>query len=256
MSKTLLVLGAWRDCGKLIEYATSHGWQVVCALRFEKIPAGFENVNINLILVSQCLAETGWEQAVNRILAHDATTVVALSPDGNQDWLARALSGESFPVVVSRTDIELRGVPEEDRGPDDTGRLTLLGRVPGNITTGIKRAIEFIHSHYEEPISLEEAARAAFYSRCYFCKVFKEQIGVSFVSYLSRVRIEHAVDLLVQSDKSITTIAYDVGFNDLSHFERVFRAIQNQSPSQFRRTAKNSPHDYQYQTSLARHAVA
>src|SRR5205823_2464222 len=90
------------------------------------------------------------------------------------------------------------------------------------------------------------AARAAVYSRCHFSKVFKEQVGVGFVEYLTGVRIRHAMRLLATTDLTVTGVAFEVGFRDLSHFERVFRRRRQQTPSQYRaeaRAAESGPAD-------------
>jgi len=116
--------------------------------------------------------------------------------------------------------------------------LPLLQPAAHRVSPRIRKALDFIESHYMEPITLADVAGAALYSPCHFCRVFKEHVGVPFVTYLSRVRIRSALDMLSRSETPITDIALTVGFNDISHFERVFRAMCHRSPSQFRQEVR------------------
>jgi AraC-like DNA-binding protein len=71
-------------------------------------------------------------------------------------------------------------------------------------------------------------------STFYFCKMFKKATGLTFTDYLSRVRVEKAKALLLNPHLRISEIAYDVGFQSLTHFNRMFRKIVGQSPTVYR----------------------
>jgi AraC-like DNA-binding protein/ligand-binding sensor protein len=98
----------------------------------------------------------------------------------------------------------------------------------------IKRAREFIHEHQAEDLSLGQVAKAVNTSTFYFCKIFKKYTGISFTDYLSRVRIEKAKNLLLNPNLRVSEIAYEVGFQSLTHFNRVFKRILGQSPTEYR----------------------
>jgi AraC-like DNA-binding protein/ligand-binding sensor protein len=98
----------------------------------------------------------------------------------------------------------------------------------------ITRAKEFIAEHQGEELSLGQVARAVNTSTFYFCKLFKRVSGINFTDYLSRVRIEKARNLLLNPSLRISEIAFEVGFQSLTHFNRVFKKIIGQSPTQFR----------------------
>ena len=104
----------------------------------------------------------------------------------------------------------------------------------------ITRAKAFINEHYTEDLSLEQAAKAASMSSFYFCKMFKKYTGVNFTEYLSRVRIEKARNLLLNPNLRISEIAYEVGFQSLTHFNRVFKKVLGQSPTDFRAHLKHA----------------
>ena len=98
----------------------------------------------------------------------------------------------------------------------------------------ITRAKEFIHQHLTEDLSLGQVAKAVNMSTFYFCKMFKKVTGINFTDYLSRVRIEKSKNLLLNRNLRVSEIAFDVGFQSLTHFNRVFKKILGQSPTQYR----------------------
>jgi AraC-like DNA-binding protein/ligand-binding sensor protein len=98
----------------------------------------------------------------------------------------------------------------------------------------IIRAKEFIREHQANDLSLAEVAKAVNTSTFYFCKMFKKATGFNFTDYLSRVRIEKAKNLLINPNLRVSEIAYEVGFQSLTHFNRVFRKMVGQSPTEYR----------------------
>jgi AraC-like DNA-binding protein/ligand-binding sensor protein len=98
----------------------------------------------------------------------------------------------------------------------------------------IARAKQFIHEHQAEDLSLGQVAKAVNTSTFYFCKIFKKMTGINFTDYLSRVRIEKAKNLLLNPNLRVSEIAYEVGFQSLTHFNRVFKKIIGQSPTRYR----------------------
>jgi YesN/AraC family two-component response regulator len=98
----------------------------------------------------------------------------------------------------------------------------------------ITRAKEYISQNQAEDLSLGQVAKAVNTSTFYFCKLFKKATGVNFTDYVSRVRIEKAKNLLLNPNLRISEIAYEVGFQSLTHFNRVFKRIIGQSPTEYR----------------------
>ncbi len=98
----------------------------------------------------------------------------------------------------------------------------------------ITRARRFIEANSHEDISLATAAKQAGMSTFYFCKMFRKVTGVNFALYVSSVRVEKAKNLLLNPNYRISEIAYEVGFQSLTHFNRVFNQIAGQSPSEYR----------------------
>lgn len=98
----------------------------------------------------------------------------------------------------------------------------------------ITRAKQYIQENQAEDLSLGQVAKAVNTSTFYFCKMFKKVTGINFTAYLSRVRIEKAKNLLLNPNLRISEIAYAVGFQSLTHFNRVFKKVLAQSPTEFR----------------------
>jgi AraC-like DNA-binding protein/ligand-binding sensor protein len=98
----------------------------------------------------------------------------------------------------------------------------------------ISRAKNFIKDNQAEDLSLGQVARAVNASTFYFCKMFKKATGLNFTEYLSRVRVEKAKNLLLNPNLRISEIAYEVGFQSLTHFNRVFKKIVGRSPTEYR----------------------
>jgi AraC-like DNA-binding protein/ligand-binding sensor protein len=98
----------------------------------------------------------------------------------------------------------------------------------------ITRAKEFINEHQTEDLRLGQVAKAVHTSTFYFCKMFKKVTGINFTDYLSRVRIEKAKNLLLNPNLRVSEIAFEVGFQSLTHFNRVFKKILGQSPTEYR----------------------
>jgi AraC family transcriptional regulator len=103
-----------------------------------------------------------------------------------------------------------------------------------------RRAVDaalWIDAQSHEPIDLETAAGEVGLSAFHFLRLFAETLGVTPHQYLIRSRLRHAARLLADDTRSITDIAYDVGFGDLSNFARTFHRAAGLSPRRFRQAA-------------------
>jgi AraC-like DNA-binding protein len=98
----------------------------------------------------------------------------------------------------------------------------------------IMKAKEYINAHQTEDLTLSQVAKAVNTSTFYFCKVFKKTTGINFTDYVSRIRIEKAKNLALNPNLRISEIAFEVGFQSLTHFNRVFKKVTGLSPTQYR----------------------
>ena len=98
----------------------------------------------------------------------------------------------------------------------------------------VRKAREYITQHKMEPLSLTTVAQASGASVFHFCKVFKKSTGLKFTDYVARIRLEDAKTQLLNPSRRISEVAYDVGFQSLTQFNRMFKRIFGQSPTEFR----------------------
>lgn len=104
----------------------------------------------------------------------------------------------------------------------------------------VAKAKHFIAQNQDNALCLATVAKAVNTSTFYFCKLFKRATGLTFTDYLSRVRIEKAKTLLGDPNRRVSEIAYEVGFQSLTHFNRIFRKITGQSPTRYRLTVRKT----------------
>jgi AraC-like DNA-binding protein len=102
----------------------------------------------------------------------------------------------------------------------------------------IWKARNFIHEHSGDELSLSKVAKAANTSANYFSEKFKEATGTNFVKYVAQRRYEKAAMLLLQHDLRVSEIAFAVGFQSLSQFNRVFKKLSGKSPTAYRAEAR------------------
>lgn len=121
----------------------------------------------------------------------------------------------------------LRHVPLDKINPQkDKRRITNMKIMQG--------VLEYLDVNYMHPITLADAARQANMSLFYFSRFFKSLSGMSYIAYLSNIRVNQAEQLLLTTDKSILDIALECGFTNIRTFNRVFKQIKQRTPSELR----------------------
>lgn len=100
---------------------------------------------------------------------------------------------------------------------------------------GISAARKMIHQNLQDPVELDDVAKAAGMSRSHFCRVFKEVTSMTVTEYTTRARVAWARKELLRPNIQVSEVAYEVGFQSLSQFNRSFAKIVGMSPSQFRK---------------------
>jgi AraC-like DNA-binding protein len=126
----------------------------------------------------------------------------------------------------------LREIPPEPRNAGKKG-------IAYSNFPALERTFTYLHEHYDDPgITLAGASRIALLSKFYFSRFFRERTGMTFHTYLSRLRVSRSQELLFETDMTITDIAYCCGFASLKTFNRLFRSYTGVCPSSFRLGAK------------------
>lgn len=97
----------------------------------------------------------------------------------------------------------------------------------------VRQAMAYIHEHYTEQITRDDLARYVAVSPRYLTRCFREETGITPITYLNRYRMNQAKYLLEQGDKTITEVAISVGFSNSNYFGRVFHREVGVSPSEY-----------------------
>ncbi len=118
----------------------------------------------------------------------------------------------------------LSTMPIQSRGKDPT-------------MEGLNKVVEYVNQHYGEELSMERVYALAGMSQSTFSRSFSRATGSNFTEFMSRFRIGKACELLLQTDRPIADIAFEVGFNNISNFNRRFLEVKKTTPSQLRLNA-------------------
>ncbi|HBF86133.1 MAG TPA: hypothetical protein DDW54_00480 [Clostridiales bacterium] len=125
-----------------------------------------------------------------------------------------------------------------------TGFLSILGNSesagkiqPSENSTVIK-AVNYVSENFATVSSLEEVANAVYISKYYLCRLFSEELGLSFNKFLNKVRLRHAEKLLSETKKSVGEIAMECGFSDPAYFCKVFGKQFGVTPAVFKKLSR------------------
>jgi two-component system, response regulator YesN len=163
-------------------------------------------------------------------------SIVLLTGFGSEDLAVEALRAGASDYLKKpvQLDLLMRTVEHFTAARPSLPPAGCEGVQCGPTHPNIRRALTYITEHFTEPITLADVARAARLSRFHFCRLFHQETTVPFHDYLQELRIARAKILLADRYLRVSEIAYAVGFNDLSHFDRTFRKVVGCSPTSYR----------------------
>ena len=99
----------------------------------------------------------------------------------------------------------------------------------------INSVYEYVFLNIEEGVKLEDVAGLLHMAPGSFCRYFKKKTNRTFTQYVKSVRIGLAAKMLVETEKTITQICYDSGYNNLANFNHYFKSLMNKTPSEYRK---------------------
>jgi len=103
-----------------------------------------------------------------------------------------------------------------------------------NLTRSIYDVLIYINKHYSEELTAKECSEMAYLSYSYFSRSFKTIVNMSFKDYLNLTRVNHAEKRLFSTDKTITQISRECGFNSVSYFIATYKRIKGKTPQSAR----------------------
>ncbi len=133
---------------------------------------------------------------------------------------------EFLGELVRCTDYRLLSTVQLQSFDDDAA----LARISG--------IVDYLSEHYRESFSMAELCQRVDMSESSFSRYFRRATGNSFTDFVNRLRINKACQLLMESDRYITNVCYDVGFNNVANFNRRFLQLKGMTPKEFRRQAE------------------
>ena len=109
----------------------------------------------------------------------------------------------------------------------------------GEITDKLKLVLQFIQEHYQQGITVKELAELCHFSEYHFMRFFKRHMNMTSIEYLNQYRLEMASRQLAETNLSVTSIALESGFNNISYFNRVFKRKFGVTPMEYRSYSKH-----------------
>lgn len=104
----------------------------------------------------------------------------------------------------------------------------------------LRELIEYIQQHYAEQLTIEQLAEKMGYSKTHFMTIFKQQTGTSCLEFVIQIRLKAAIELLNNTLKPVVEIAHQVGFNNLSNFNRQFKHYYHTTPTLYRKQLRKN----------------
>ena len=210
-------------------FRTLRGGREAISLLEEEIP--------DLILLDLMMPDIDGFQVIEYLRSNLKTTTVPVIVVTGKILSYEDVKRLDAPKVLLQT----KGVLSAPESVEEIQRV-LAGSNAISQPTGVlvKQASAFIQQNYTRSFSLDELSETIGVSKSYLSRIFKMDMGISLWDYLNRFRIQKAKKLLLLTDESITTIAADVGYEDVGYFGRVFREITGCSPRAFRSQASST----------------
>ncbi|OMD36780.1 AraC family transcriptional regulator [Paenibacillus odorifer] len=186
-------------------------------------PGGWPlNVRLTSPFIDKCLVIREDEVAINNRLS-------AIMQELMREYSQKLEYHEQLIIGLLHewSGLILRHVPLDKINPQkDKRRITNMKIM--------QEVLEYLDVNYMHSITLADAARQANMSLFYFSRFFKSISGMSYIAYLSNIRVNQAEQLLLTTDKSILEIALECGFTNIRTFNRVFKQIKQRTPSELR----------------------
>ena len=169
--------------------------------------------------------------ALDYLLKPYDETELFLSIDSAMHYVDQVKAGQLQPLPQLETQAAADGSSGlETSGEGEAG----LAQEESGEDKIVSRMRHYVEEHYMEDISVLDIASAFGYSEAYFCKLFKQNFGKNFVTYLTEYRVELAKKALADLSCNVKEVGQRVGYTDSNYFTKVFRRITGMSPSEYR----------------------
>ena len=223
----------------------------ICTIKgaLDFITQNFSDLNI---LDSGFDVEKGFELLKKMKVLRPGTPVIFLTDIDSEDVVLRAFKtgARDFfkkPFNIAELRETVMGILSVKKGTKEKRQRFRQGTYPHkeslvklkpNYPINIIRVIRYIEENLSRAINLEKLAHEANVSKYHFCRYFKKHMGLTPIKFVISLRIMKAKKLLKIPDSLISSVASDVGFNDLSSFIVQFKKFMGTTPSQYKESCK------------------
>lgn len=116
-------------------------------------------------------------------------------------------------------------------------RIAINRAIGWNITEDplINTALEYIHNNYSNDINLQDISENAFCSSNHLARIFKKTMNITVMNYIHKIRIDKAIQILKDKEKTVQEISEEVGYNNINNFYKHFKNITNKTPLKYNR---------------------
>lgn len=153
---------------------------------------------------------------------------------GAFDYLLKPVDQKKMEDVLLRVKKKIDELSSEEKlQPSVMGVMEKLGISP-DLNKFVKQTAEYCSKNYNEIFAVEDVAEHCGYSKDYFSKLFKQNFGVTFHEFYSRIKIAYAVELLKTGNYKAYEISDMLGYASVDYFTKVFKEITGVTPSKFK----------------------
>ena len=154
---------------------------------------------------------------------------------GACDYLLKPVEEEDLMTVLQRIRLQMQAPAPAASG--SVGKISLVDWLPllagAHLNPHVREVLEFLATHYQERLSVEEMAARQGVSASYLSRKLKETTGHTFNSLLTRFRLQQSLALLAEGRLRVYEVAEAVGFSDYKNYAQVFRKYLDMTPSQY-----------------------
>jgi len=198
---------------------------------------------VDVILTDIKMAEiSGLELAENLLRKNIHTKIVIMSGYKDFSYAQKAIKLNVYDYLLKPIEIDtIKEVFDSlytliENGPIESPETAEKVQQENNTEYTelvIQKAIEYIENNYQKDISLDDVSGYVYLSPVYFCRFFKEETNINFLTYLTNVRMGKAAEILIKREKKISEVSHLVGYKNTKYFTRVFKKHYGIVPSEY-----------------------
>lgn len=144
-----------------------------------------------------------------------------------------------FQLLMSSRIEDPSRVPEEVQRMRESSEYQVYDHYASGGEQAVEVALQYIKARYGAELSLEKVASVVYLNPAYFSQLFKQKTGQGFKEYITQLRLDHAMEMLGESELKVGDIAERVGYPDVRHFSQVFRKKLGSTPSEYREQVRS-----------------